>query len=102
MSALHNVFFDTVGVFFMVYLLIYATYLFLSIVVGALRLYYQDRKYLIKNELKTSFYIPVSILVPAYNEEVTILDSVLSLLNLDYKLYEIIVIDDRSSEIYCV
>ena len=98
MSALHNVFFDTVGVFFMVYLLIYATYLFLSIVVGALRLYYQDRKYLIKNELKTSFYIPVSILVPAYNEEVTILDSVLSLLNLDYKLYEIIVIDDGSTD----
>ena len=39
-----------------------------------------------------------SILVPAYNEEVTVKDTVTSLLNLDYKLYEIIVIDDGSKD----
>ena len=34
----------------------------------------------------------------AYNEEVTVKDTVTSLLNLDYKLYEIIVIDDGSKD----
>lgn len=37
-------------------------------------------------------------MAPAYNEEVTILDSVESLLNLDYRLYEIIVVDDGSKD----
>ena len=52
----------------------------------------------IKNELKHDYYFPVSILVPAFNEEVTILDSVQSLLDLEYQLYEIIVVDDGSSD----
>lgn len=87
-----------VGVFFLLYLLFYASYLFLSVSVGAWRLYHLDRMRSIKNELKHEFYFPVSILVPAYNEEVTVLDSVESLLNLDYKLYEIIVVDDGSKD----
>ena len=40
----------------------------------------------------------ISILVPAYNEEVGIIDSINSLLNQDYDNYEIIVIDDGSSD----
>ena len=86
------------GVFFLLYLLLYASYLFLSVAAGAGRLYQVDRMRSIKNELKHDFYFPVSVLVPAHNEEVTILDSVKSLLNLDYRLYEIIVIDDGSGD----
>ena len=52
----------------------------------------------IKNELKHEFYFPVSILVPAYNEEVTILDNVKSLLDLNYRLYEVVVVDDGSGD----
>ena len=40
----------------------------------------------------------VSILVPAYNESVGILDSINALLNQDYDNYEIIVVDDGSSD----
>lgn len=43
-------------------------------------------------------YIPISILVPAYNEEVTIVDSINSLLNLNYPSYEIIMINDGSKD----
>ena len=86
MSPALSLFLDAVQVFFLVFLLIYASYLFLSVTVGAWRLYHLDRMRTIKNELKHEFYFPVSILVPAYNEEVTILDSVESLLNLDYRL----------------
>ena len=42
--------------------------------------------------------MPVSILVPAHNEGVTIQATIRSLLALDYKLYEIIVVDDGSSD----
>lgn len=45
-----------------------------------------------------SNYIPISILVPAYNEEVTIIDTINSLLNLDYPKYEIVVINDGSKD----
>ena len=40
----------------------------------------------------------ISIVVPAYNEEVTVVQTVKSLLSLDYKLYEIIVVDDGSKD----
>lgn len=87
-----------VGVFYIIYLLIYVSYIFMSVVLGALRLYKRDKMIKIKNELKHEYYVPVSVLVPAYNEELTIADSVKSLLQLDYKLYEIIIIDDGSTD----
>ena len=50
---------------------------------------------ILKNELN---YIPISILVPAYNEEITIINSIDSLLELDYPKYEIIIVDDGSKD----
>lgn len=44
------------------------------------------------------YYTPVSILVPAYNEEVTICDTIDSLLNVDYKEYEVVIINDGSTD----
>jgi cellulose synthase/poly-beta-1,6-N-acetylglucosamine synthase-like glycosyltransferase len=41
---------------------------------------------------------PVALIVPAYNEERAIVDTVLSLLNLEYPEKEIIVVDDGSSD----
>src|ERR1044072_9955479 len=46
-----------------------------------------------------SDYVPfVSILVPAYNEELVIANTIRSLLASDYPSYEIIVIDDGSQD----
>lgn len=84
--------------FFLFYLMIYATFLLLSVGVGAWDLYYANRMRRIKNEIRHDFYFPVSILVPAYNEEVTIVDSIESLLKLDYRLYEIVIVDDGSTD----
>lgn len=40
----------------------------------------------------------VSIIAPAYNEEVTIIDNVYSLLNINYPDYDIIVVNDESTD----
>ncbi|MFC5532621.1 glycosyltransferase family 2 protein [Cohnella yongneupensis] len=42
--------------------------------------------------------IPISIIVPAYNEEKTIVDNIKSLLGLNYYEYEIIVVNDGSKD----
>lgn len=98
MNTVINMILNAGAVFFLVYLLVYATYLFLSVAMGAWRLYNLDKMRSIKNELKHNFYFPVSIIVPAHNEEVTIVDCVESLLRLDYRLLEVIVVDDGSTD----
>ncbi|MFC5402217.1 glycosyltransferase family 2 protein [Cohnella soli] len=42
--------------------------------------------------------IPISIIVPAYNEEKTIVDNIKSLLALNYYEYEIIIVNDGSKD----
>ncbi|MEO8846455.1 MAG: glycosyltransferase family 2 protein [Kofleriaceae bacterium] len=44
------------------------------------------------------FFPPLTLLVPAYNEEVTCVDSVRSLLRLDYPHYEIVICNDGSKD----
>ena len=73
-------------------------FLFLSVTVGSSTLYAAKRRNALKNELSNDYYVPVSVIVPAYNEEVTIEATIRSLLALDYRLYEIIVVDDGSSD----
>lgn len=41
---------------------------------------------------------PISIVAPAYNEEVIIIDNVTSLLNLDYPNFEVVVVNDGSKD----
>lgn len=89
---------NAVSIFFFCYLALYATYLFLSVTVGAWNLYRQEKMRKIHNVIKHPYYFPVSILVPAHNEAVTIVDCIQSLLDQAYKLYEIIIIDDGSTD----
>jgi len=46
----------------------------------------------------SSFAIPVSVVIPAHNEEDWIRDCVMSVLNLDYPKFEVIIVDDCSSD----
>jgi len=41
---------------------------------------------------------PLTMIVPAFNEEVTIVDSVTGLINCDYPRFEIVVVNDGSSD----
>lgn len=48
--------------------------------------------------INSSNMIPVSLIVPAYNEEATIIETIRNLLKLDYPEYEIIVVNDGSKD----
>ncbi len=91
-------FLNGVGVFFVLYLIGYSTFLFLAVVVGSSALYRRRRQKKLKNILTKDYYVPVTIIVPAYNEEITVVETVRSLLALEYKAYEIIVVDDGSKD----
>lgn len=51
-----------------------------------------------KNILKSGLTIPISIVVPAYNEEVMIKDCIYSCLKIDYPEHEVIVVNDGSTD----
>lgn len=87
-----------IEIFFIIYLIGYSTFLFLSVVIGSVTLYRQKKIEKIKSKLKTKYDIPISIIVPAHNEEITVIDTVKSLLELEYERYEIIVVDDGSTD----
>lgn len=92
---------EFINVFFFVYMTGYAMFLFFSAAAGSVVMHnkaknarFRKRIYLEHHEL----YMPVSLIVPAYNEEQTILDAVQSLRKLDYGEYEVIVVNDGSTD----
>lgn len=96
-----RLFVDYLNAFFLYYMFIYAIVFFISTIFAILNLNEDKRNKMYLNELSlksTDNYVPVSILVPAYNEEETICDCVESLSYVDYPEYEIIVIDDGSND----
>lgn len=83
------------------FLLLNSTYLLLLLlsipqVISRNREIELEREYLFDKEKP---YPPISVLVPAYNEEVTIEDSLKQMLKLDYGQYEIIVVNDGSKDL---
>ena len=85
-------------IFFVVYLIGYSSFLFSSVLAGGNEIFEGTKKRRLRNENQHDYYVPISVVVPAYNEEVTITETIRSLLNLDYRIYEIIVVNDGSKD----
>lgn len=92
---------EWVNFFFLFFVVFYTVFLFLSVIYGAVESEKRARQnsfykgITVNNAIN---YVPISVLVPAYNEELTILDTVKSLCVLDYPEFEVIVIDDGSRD----
>lgn len=84
--------------FFIFYLMIYSLILATSVIVGTLSVYDNMHKKKLKNVFEVDKGIKISIIVPAYNEEITIADTVETLSKLEYHDYEIIVVNDGSKD----
>lgn len=87
--------------FILVYfLLINGTYILMNILAFfSIREYYHFLNVAeLRSIYRTRFTKPISILVPAYNEERTILSNIKCLLKLDYPQYELIIINDGSKD----
>jgi cellulose synthase/poly-beta-1,6-N-acetylglucosamine synthase-like glycosyltransferase len=98
-SFMSNVFYFT-GIFLILYMLFVFTFYLFIFFVSAVEL---RRRLGIETtqheELLYSYDTkPVSILVPAYNEQMGIVQSVRSLLSMNYPEYEIVVINDGSKD----
>lgn len=87
-----------VNLFFVIYLIGYSTFLFISVMIGSMDLYKKNRISKIIDKIENDYEIPISIIIPAHNEEVTVVDTINSLLALQYKNYEIIIVDDGSTD----
>lgn len=88
-----------VMVFFFAYMAINLWLLIVSskVVPRSLMVAEHSRRKLDK-DAEASFYPLVSLIVPAYCEEVTIVENIRSLIRLDYPRFEIIVVNDGSSD----
>jgi cellulose synthase/poly-beta-1,6-N-acetylglucosamine synthase-like glycosyltransferase len=87
--------------FFLVYFVLYNSYTLWLIVLSARQVrrrvashFIEDLDLIDEGDLTK----PLTMIVPAYNEEVTIVDSVTGLINCDYPRFEIVVVNDGSTD----
>jgi cellulose synthase/poly-beta-1,6-N-acetylglucosamine synthase-like glycosyltransferase len=87
------------------FIFFYASSLILSYIILAILSFVAINKYKSYNtdlddeELLNSHLAPgISVIAPAYNEEVTIIVNVKSLLTLNYPLFEVIIVNDGSQD----
>lgn len=95
-----NIFRILVYIAIIYFLVINMTYIILNLIA-----FFSLRKEKVKYEVtdlqrafKSEFYKPLSIIVPAYNEELTIAESIHSMLTLEYPEFEVVVVNDGSTD----
>ncbi|MGP3778762.1 glycosyltransferase [Halanaerobium saccharolyticum] len=90
--------FDYFAVFY--FFLVNGTYIFLNFkAFFSIKNYWSSIEILdFENPFQSEFYKPVSIIIPAYNEELTIVDNIISILALKYPEFEVVVVNDGSKD----
>lgn len=81
-------------------IILYLFYAFLIVSTGRvlIRLFLSITYNIARNKIEPQIFPKISIIVPAFNEAKTIKNCIKSLQSLDYPNYEIIVVDDGSSD----
>ena len=87
---------------FILYYLISVNFIYTVLFVLSIRALYvhrQKNKYWSYDDMMTSSYTPpLSIIVPCYNEEKTIVDNIKSLLSLEYSEFQLVIVNDGSKD----
>lgn len=83
---------------YMVIIIIFYTTILITSLLQLRREYQLNRAYTFEDYANELYTKPVSIIVPAYNEEAGIIPSVRSLLSINYPSYEIIIVNDGSKD----
>ncbi len=85
---------------FIITVVIFSTYLMLTIFSAiSLRKYLRKNSYVDYNSIVSSPLAPsLSVIAPAFNESPTIVDNIRTLLSLYYNNYEVIVVNDGSTD----
>ena len=89
------------GIFIAVYMIIIIVFYTAILLISLLQLrreYQLNREQTFEDYANELYTKPVSIIVPAYNEEAGIIQSIRSLLSINYPSYEIIVVNDGSRD----
>ena len=102
---MRNNIFSYISEFYEVFMFYYATTLMFSYAVMAILSILEIRKYIKRKSysdlrsILTSPYAPgITVVAPAYNEGLTIINSVHSLLSLNYPKFEVVIINDGSTD----
>jgi cellulose synthase/poly-beta-1,6-N-acetylglucosamine synthase-like glycosyltransferase len=85
--------------FFGYFMLLYAVYAMLNVfAVIQIRRYLQVAEFTGGDNVFSSLDLPISVIVPAYNESASIVTSIRAMLQLEYPLFEIVVVNDGSTD----
>ncbi len=92
--------FFVLNAIFIITALIFTTYLILTVFSAiSLRKYLRKNSYVDYNSIVSSPLAPsLSVIAPAYNESRTIVDNIRTLLSLYYNNYEVVVVNDGSTD----
>ncbi|MDD4202317.1 MAG: glycosyltransferase [Candidatus Omnitrophica bacterium] len=96
-----NIIFAVVFYIFLGYFLVQAIYSIILVLMGFVQVRRRRFEYVHENYdtfARSFFIVPVTIIVPAHNEEVWIKQSLLSLLNVKYPMFEVIIVNDGSTD----
>jgi len=83
---------------YMVIVIVFYTVILLISMIQLRKGYQLDRDQAYEDYMDEIYTKPVSIIVPAFNEEAGIIQSVRSLLSINYPTYEVIVVNDGSTD----
>lgn len=77
---------------FLYYMLIYGTLLFIFSMIGLISIYLQERFRKYKKKVEHHVYFPISIVVPVFDDDQNVIETIEHLAQLGYCHYEIVVI----------